>query len=93
VIRLCNDCDQAYRTSRNKRLQVELTLIECAQAVGDDDASAGRRPVRILKPIFSPAPLAAAKEVAGTVSPKVADTATPQVLLPKSSPRILLFRV
>ena len=52
AIRLCNDCDQAYRTSRNKRLQVELTLIECAQAT-DDDASAGRRPVRHLKPIFS----------------------------------------
>ena len=88
VIRLCNDCDQAYRTSRNKRLQVELTLIECAQAAGDDDASAGRRPIRILKPIFSPTPFAAAKEVAGTVSPKVADTATPQAApaAPKAAP-------
>ncbi|MCR4993783.1 MAG: DNA polymerase III subunit gamma/tau [Bacteroidales bacterium] len=53
AIRLCNDCDLAYRTSRNKRLQVELALIECAQAVTDDDVSAGRRPVRRLKPIFS----------------------------------------
>ena len=52
AIRLCNTCDQAYRTSRNKRLQVELTLIECAQ-LDDDGASAGRRPVRILKPIFA----------------------------------------
>ncbi|MBR1791259.1 MAG: DNA polymerase III subunit gamma/tau [Bacteroidaceae bacterium] len=52
AIRLCNDCDQAYRTSRNKRLQVELTLIECAQAT-DDDPGAGRRPARILKPIFN----------------------------------------
>ncbi len=52
AIRLCNDCDQAYRTSHNKRLQVELTLIEAAQAT-DDEPSAGRRPVRILKPIFS----------------------------------------
>jgi len=52
AIRLCNECDLAYRNSRNKRLQVELTLIEAAQAT-DDDASAGRRPVRILKPIFS----------------------------------------
>ncbi|MBP5772167.1 MAG: DNA polymerase III subunit gamma/tau [Bacteroidaceae bacterium] len=51
AIRLCNDCDQAYRTSRNKRLQVELTLIEAAQAT-DDDPGAGRRPARhILKPI------------------------------------------
>ena len=52
AIRLCNDCDQAYRTSRNKRLQVELTLIEAAQAT-DDDPAAGRRPRRSLKPIFS----------------------------------------
>ena len=52
AIRICNDCDQAYRTSRNKRLQVELALIECAQAT-DDDPGAGRRPARILKPLFS----------------------------------------
>lgn len=52
AIRLCNDCDQAYRNSRNKRLQVELTLIECAQAT-DDDPGAGRRPIRQLKSIFS----------------------------------------
>ena len=52
AIRLCNTCDQAYRTSRNKRLQVELTLIECAQAT-DDEPGAGRRPIRQLKPIFN----------------------------------------
>ena len=67
AIRLCNDCDQAYRTSRNKRLQVELTLIECAQAASDDEPGAGRRPVRSLKPIFSL--LAAA---AGEAAPVVA---------------------
>ncbi|MCR5180587.1 MAG: DNA polymerase III subunit gamma/tau [Bacteroidaceae bacterium] len=52
AIRLCTDCDSTYRASRNKRLQVELTLIECAQAT-DDEPGAGRRPVRQLKPIFS----------------------------------------
>ena len=30
VLKLANDCDQAYRTSRNKRLQVELCLIQSA---------------------------------------------------------------
>ncbi len=61
AIRLCNDCDLAYRTSRNKRLQVELTLIEAAQAT-DDEPGAGRRPAhRILKPIFSLLAAAAAK--------------------------------
>ena len=63
AIRLCNDCDQAYRTSRNKRLQGELALIECAQAT-DDDVSGGRRPTRRLKPIFSL--LAAAAQVGST---------------------------
>ena len=30
VLKLTNDCDQAYRTSRNKRLQVEICLIQSA---------------------------------------------------------------
>ncbi len=73
AIRLCNDCDQAYRTSRNKRLQVELTLIEVAQA--DDEPSAGRRPAhRILKPIFSR--LAEAAKAAQTVASKEATATT-----------------
>lgn len=49
TIRLCNECDQNYRTSRNKRLQVEICLIQAAQ---DDDVSAGRSP-KTLKPLFS----------------------------------------
>lgn len=49
TISLCNECDQNYRSSRNKRLQVEICLIQAAQ---DDDASAGRRP-RMLKPLFT----------------------------------------
>lgn len=77
AIRLCNDCDQAYRTSRNKRLQVELTLIECAQAVSDDEPGAGRRPVRSLKPIFSllaaaageAAPVAAVQQASTSAHP------------------------
>ena len=75
AIRLCNDCDQAYRTSRNKRLQVELTLIECAQAT-DDEPGAGRRPVRILKPIFSLL-AAAAKETATVAAPQQPSTPAP----------------
>ena len=44
-MRLSNDCDQAYRTSRNKRLLVELTLIRMAQLTGaDGQASAAHAP-------------------------------------------------
>ena len=52
AIRLCNNCSMNYRTSRNKRLLIELTLIELVQAGdGDSDDGSGRRP-KTLKPIF-----------------------------------------
>ena len=65
AISLCNQCDLSYRTSRNKRLQVELCIIECAQATTDDEPGAGRRPARRLKPIFD----RSATGVAGMVQP------------------------
>ncbi len=53
AIKLCNNCDQAYRQSHNKRLQIEICLIQCAQLTAEDeDASSGRCPNKILKPIF-----------------------------------------
>lgn len=56
ALKLCNDCDINYRTARNKRLLVELTLIEVAQATSsDDDTGCGRRPTQRLKPIFTSA--------------------------------------
>lgn len=59
AIKLCNDCDQAYRQSHNKRLQVEICLIQCAQLTSSDDvASSGLCPVKILKPIFNVGALA-----------------------------------
>ncbi len=54
AIKLCNDCDLNYRTSKNKRLLVEITLIQAAQLTGDEaDEYCGRSPQRTLKPIFS----------------------------------------
>lgn len=53
ALKICNDCDLNYKTSKNKRLLVEITLIQLAQLTTDDDNSSGRRPGRILKPIFS----------------------------------------
>ena len=52
VLKLTNDCDQAYRTSRNKRLQVEICLILCAQAVENESPDAsGQSPKETIKPI------------------------------------------
>ncbi len=78
VLRLCNDCDLSYRASRNKRLLVELTLIEAAQeAAADDGEGCGRRPIRRLKPIFkhTAAPQrAAAAPAPAMAQPAAADT-------------------
>ena len=55
AIKLCNDCDLNYRMSKNKRLLVELTLIQLAQLTGDpDEIGSGRGPKK-LKPLFQKA--------------------------------------
>ena len=51
ALKIFNDCDMNYRVSKNKRLMVELALIQASQTDEDDDSS-GRKPRR-LKPIFA----------------------------------------
>lgn len=54
AMKLCNDCDLSYRVSKNKRLLVELTLIQVAQLTAEgDDVSGGRSPKQAIKPIFT----------------------------------------
>ena len=86
ALRLMNQCDINYRQSNNKRLLVELTLIEIAQITQpDDSASAGRRPRR-LKSLFKQLirkeqPKKTAPQVAAAVTenpqPEVKKTPTP----------------
>ena len=53
AMKLCNECDLNYRISKNKRLLVELTLIQVAQLTTEgDDVSGGRGPTKTIKPIF-----------------------------------------
>ena len=81
ALKLMNQCDINYRQSSNKRLLVELTLIEIAQITQpDDSASAGRRPRR-LKSLF--------KHLIQQSQPK---SATPQVVAaeaPVSTPVVV----
>ena len=54
AMKLCNDCDMNYRASKNKRLLVELALIQVAQLTTEgDDVGDGRRPKQAKKPIFT----------------------------------------
>ena len=83
AIRKCTDCDLNYRQSQNKRLLVELTLIEIAQAAqGDDALPSGRRPTKILKNLFTTAaePVSAqpSASVQAASTQRAAQTATVQ---------------
>ena len=52
ALKILNQCDLSYRESSNKRLLVELTLIQVAQLTQPDDAdSSGRKPKQ-LKTLF-----------------------------------------
>lgn len=55
AMKLCNDCDLNYRASKNKRLLVEITLIQLAQLTTDEDVpGCGQGPARTtLKPTFN----------------------------------------
>ena len=73
AIKLCSNCSLNYRTSRNKRLQVELTLIELSQMSESDSEDGGGRRPKMLKPIFNKVaqetPQAAKEQTAQTVTP------------------------
>ena len=52
ALKILNECDLKYRQSSNKRLLVELTLIEVAQIQQPDDEGVGRGPKKKLKSLF-----------------------------------------
>ena len=53
AIKMCTDCEMNYRASRNKRLLVELTIIQLSQINSENaDDYSGRSPKQ-LKPIFN----------------------------------------
>ena len=80
AIRLCSNCSLNYRTSRNKRLHVELTLIELSQmSDSDGEDGRGRRP-KILKPLFN-----TAEQSAQRVQPVVSTTAAPTPAAPHTT--------
>lgn len=79
AMKLCNDCDLNYRQSKNKRLLVELTLIQVAQLTAEpEDAGSGHGPKKQLSPVFHTAQ--ASQPVAPTAQ------ATPAATAPVSQP-------
>ena len=74
ALQLMNQCDINYRQSNNKRLLVELTLIEIAQITQPEDAPGSGRKPRRLKSLF--------KQLIQQSQPK---TTAPQVAVAESA--------
>ena len=100
ALQLMNQCDINYRQSSNKRLLVELTLIEIAQITQPDEGpSAGRRPRRLkslfkqliqhVQPKQAAPQVAAAKPVVSptTVSSSTSDTSSTSVSSEPGEPK------
>ena len=95
ALQLMNQCDINYRQSSNKRLLVELTLIEIAQITQPDEGPAsGRRPRR-LKTLFKlltqqPQPKNAAPQVAAAEAVAVNPSSTDsQPAISESKPSLI----
>ena len=55
AMKLCNDCDLNYRASRNKRLLVELTLIQLGQLNPEgEEVPGGPGPQPVIQPLNTP---------------------------------------
>ncbi|WP_457616016.1 DNA polymerase III subunit gamma/tau [Lutibacter sp.] len=79
AIDLANDCDLKYRSSKNQRLLVELTLMQLASITFDGEKKKGK-PFIIPASLFKNTPTITIEK---PVTPKVADTP-----IKKSAPRI-----
>ena len=84
ALKIMNQCDLNYRQSSNKRLLVEITLIQVAQLTQpDDEPGAGRSPKRLkslFKKIMMSQPKAAMQVAAAekTMRHSAPKSATPQ---------------
>ena len=80
AIRLCDRCGNEYKTSYNKRLSVEITLIQVSQiGTAEDDPGCGLGPSKKLKPLFkSTAKSATAAPKAPAQKPSAQKAAAPQ---------------
>lgn len=89
AMKLCNDCDLNYRASKNKRLLVELTLIQLAQITSDEEdaISGGHSPKQVIKPVFNqqPAPAPQEQPAQSSVTPAKV-SAQPQPTIPQQAP-------
>lgn len=91
AIARCDRCSNEYKNAYNKRLAVEVALIETAQ-FNEDDTSGGARPQKTLKSLFrdtnAPAAVATAPVVTPAAKPqaKVATQPAPEAVSQAKEP-------
>ena len=84
ALKIMNDCDINYRTSSNKRLLVELTLIQVAQITQPEDVPGSGRKPRRLKSLFKQ--LIQQAQPVQKSAPQVATVTLPDT--PQESPKV-----
>ena len=84
ALKIMNDCDINYRTSSNKRLLVELTLIQVAQITQPEDVPGSGRKPRRLKSLFKQ--LIQQAQPVQKSAPQVAAVTQPDT--PQESPKV-----
>ena len=91
TLRILNQCDINYRQSSNKRLLVELTLIQVSQITQDDDTPSSGRSPKHLKSLFKNIVRKVQSEKAApqvtATAPNVSSTTTAKVQSPESAPK------
>ena len=94
ALRLMNQCDINYRQSSNKRLLVELTLIELGQLTQPDDTPGSGRKPRRLKNLFKKlvkqalSELKPAPQVAATAAATPNESVSPTPQQPTAAPKL-----
>lgn len=87
AMKLCNDCDINYRASKNKRLLVELAIIQVAQLTAEgEDVNGGRSPKQTIKPIFTQPAVAQQPQAAPVVARTQPTVAPVAPTVPTASP-------
>ncbi|MDL2255016.1 DNA polymerase III subunit gamma/tau [Parabacteroides sp. OttesenSCG-928-G06] len=90
AIELSNQCDLDYRTSRNKRLLLELTLIQLCQLLNPVATDTEDKKKTLIQPLeATPASVStpASKPVSEPVQPQVTKSVTTQ--MPENTPPVI----
>jgi len=87
AIDIANRCDLDYRNSRNKRLLLELTLIQICQLTSNSSSSDEAKKKTLIKPLDGSEPASAPVPAASAPQPPAQSPAQPKPAAPVAAPQ------